>query len=264
MKQTVLGLVALVCISAMPVQGQHKLTVERFNQAGPFRVSAPLAFDSVGVGGKAFDEASLMNAVSLKTAPTTVFSGHRLPSVGEGLSVGVLSFFLNNSDYLKGSISVKGPKKYKLYIDGREASGDLKLAPEHHTFCIRYLAQPSDTDSISVTLDTQLPAAVTTDSRHPYMAHDLFDGRRVRGVSLSADGSYVCVSYRRQVALGLRAARREDTEACGHANEEHALDAALYGIRDRGDRGGATYAIPYRPADRTAHAAGSGSAAGQL
>ena len=195
MKQTVLGLVALVCISAMPVQGQHKLTVERFNQAGPFRVSAPLAFDSVGVGGKAFDEASLMNAVSLKTAPTTVFSGHRLPSVGEGLSVGVLSFFLNNSDYLKGSISVKGPKKYKLYIDGREASGDLKLAPEHHTFCIRYLAQPSDTDSISVTLDTQLPAAVTTDSRHPYMAHDLFDGRRVRGVSLSADGSYVCVSY---------------------------------------------------------------------
>ena len=35
----------------------------------------------------------------------------------------------------------------------------------------------------------------TTDKRHPYMVHDLTDGRRVRGASLSADGQYVCVSY---------------------------------------------------------------------
>ena len=49
-----------------------------------------------------------------------------------------------------------------------------------------------------MTLDTQLPIAssqVTVNPRHPYMVHDLTDGKRVRGVSLSADGKYVCVSY---------------------------------------------------------------------
>ena len=34
-------------------------------------------------------------------------------------------------------------------------AGELKLAPEHHTFAIRYLAEPSDTDSIQVSFDTQ-------------------------------------------------------------------------------------------------------------
>jgi dipeptidyl aminopeptidase/acylaminoacyl peptidase len=186
--------VAMGCLMVGEAGAQHKLTVEQFNQAGPFAVTAPVAFDSIDVGGKHFEQSSLMGGVSLKAAPTAVFSGQVLPSLEEELSVGVLSFYLNNSDYLKGSIEVKGPKNYKLYVDGKETSS-LQLAPEHHTISIKYLAQPRDTDSIRVTLDTQLPAKVTLDGRHPYMVHDLFDGRRVRSVSLSPDGRYVCVGY---------------------------------------------------------------------
>ena len=104
-------------------------------------------------------------------------------------------FFVNNSDYLKGKIEVKGPKHYKLFIDGQEGGGELKLAPEHHTFCIKYLAEPKDTDSISVIIDAPKTVDYTLDKQHPYMVHDLTDGRRVRGVSLSADGKYICVSY---------------------------------------------------------------------
>jgi dipeptidyl aminopeptidase/acylaminoacyl peptidase len=109
--------------------------------------------------------------------------------------VGVLTFYVNNSSYVKGKVEVKGPKNYRLFIDGVEAGGELKLAPEHHTFAIRYLAEPNDTDSIRVTLDTQLPVEVTADKRHPYMVHDLTDGKRVRGVAVSPQGRYVCVSY---------------------------------------------------------------------
>ncbi|MBQ8711306.1 MAG: S9 family peptidase [Prevotella sp.] len=183
---------------------QEKTTVAAFLQAGPYAVSAPFALDTVDVQGKKFDDNSLMSAIGLTAPATQTFSGAVLPSLPGTKSVGVLSFYLNNSSYLKGRIEVAGPKNCKLYIDGVEkvlagtpgaASGELMLAPEHHTFAIRYLAEPSDTDSIRVTLDTPQPVVTTTDKRHPYMVHDLTDGKRVRGISLSADGKLACVSY---------------------------------------------------------------------
>lgn len=182
---------ALLC----PASAQQKTVVTDFNQAGPFAVAAPWAADSVDVQGKKFDPKSMLSALPLQTASQTVFYGGLLPSLTDSKSVGVLSFYVNNSSYVKGKVDVRGPKNYKLYIDGVEAGSELQLAPEHHTFAIRYLAEPNDTDSISVTFDTQIAVVPTTDQRHPYMVHDLTDGRRVRGVSLSPDGRMVCVSY---------------------------------------------------------------------
>ena len=182
-------------LASVTISAQVKTSVTAFRQAGPFAVAAPSAADTVDVQGRKFDNQSLLSAVPWQTAPTGVFGGGRLPSLTDSKSVGVLSFFVNNADYVKGKIEVKGPKNYKLFVDGTEAGGELKLAPEHHTFAIRYLAEPNDTDSISVTFDTQIAVVPTTDQRHPYMVHDLTDGRRVRGVSLSPDGRMVCVSY---------------------------------------------------------------------
>ena len=174
---------------------QVKTEVTAFRQAGPFAVTAPFATDTVDVQGKKFDDKSLLGSLALSSPATKVFKGEILPSLDDSKSVGLLSFYVNNADYLKGKIEVKGPKNYKLFIDGTEASPDLKLAPEHHTFTIRYLAEPKDTDSIHVTIDAPKAIAYTLDAKHPYMVHDLTDGKRVRGVSLSADGQLVAVSY---------------------------------------------------------------------
>ena len=172
--------------------------VKEFNLSGPFAVTAPFGTDTVDVNGKKFDEKSLLSNLPLTSESTTTFSGKVLPSLKDSKSVGLLSFYLNNSDYLKGKIEVKGPKNYKLFIDGQEAGSDLALAPEHHTFAIKFLAEPSDTDSISVTLNSQfspLTFHLSPLKSHPYMVHDLTDGKRVRGVSLSADGKFIIVSY---------------------------------------------------------------------
>ncbi|MBQ8948350.1 MAG: S9 family peptidase, partial [Prevotella sp.] len=91
--------------------------------------------------------------------------------------------------------AVKGPKNYKLFIDGQEAGEELKLAPEHHAFAIKYLAAAKDTDSIHVVIEADKAVAYTLNHAHPYMAHDLFDGKRVRSARLSADGAYVVVGY---------------------------------------------------------------------
>ena len=193
MKKIVLWSFLALGISAL---AQEKIQVKEFNLAGPFAVAAPVGMDTVDVNGKKFDEKSLMNGLAITAEPTTVFRGQVLPSLKDSKSVGVLSFYVNNQDYLKGKIEVKGPKNYKLFIDGKEAGGDLKLAPEHHTFAIRYLAEPNDTDSISVTINSQLSTFnFQLSPKHPYMVHDLTDGKRVRGVGLSADGKYVSLAY---------------------------------------------------------------------
>jgi dipeptidyl aminopeptidase/acylaminoacyl peptidase len=182
----------------LTVSAQQKTAITEFNLAGPFPISKPFAIDTVDVQGKKFDDNTLMGGISLLAPPTRTFTGAVLPSLTDSRSVGMLTFYVNNSDYVKGKISIKGSKKHKLFIDGKETGTDLKLPPEHHTVCIKYMTEPNDTDSISVTLDTEKPipaSQVSASPRHPYMVHDLTDGRRVRGISLSADGKYVCVSY---------------------------------------------------------------------
>ena len=194
MKKTSISMVLLSAL-AMTAVAQQKTEVTEFRLAGPYAVAAPLAADTVDVQGKKFDDKSLLETVALTADATATFKGQVLPSLSGSKSVGVLSFYVNNSSFVKGKIEVRGPKNYKLFVDGVEAGTELKLAPEHHTFALRYLAEPNDTDSISVTFDTQIAVVTTTDKQHPYMVHDLTDGRRVRGVTLSADGRLVCVSY---------------------------------------------------------------------
>ena len=195
MKKSLLGL----CLSAMCLSqtatAQVTTAVSQFNLSGPYAVSAPLALDTVDVQGKKFDDTALLKGISLEAPVTTTFSGEVLPSLEKSRSVGLLSFYVNNRDFLKGKVKVSGPKHYKLYIDGAEAGEELKLAPEHHTFAIQYLAEPSDTDSIHVSFEAAMRVPYTLDKRHPYMVHDLTDGQRVRGISLSADGSLAVVSY---------------------------------------------------------------------
>ena len=186
----------LLLTGSLAVNAQTNTNIIQFNLSGPYSVATPFALDTVDVQGKKFDDKSLLGNVALTAPAATTFTGAVLPSLDDSKSVGLLTFYVNNSDYLKGKIFVKGPKNYKLFIDGIEAQGEeLKLAPEHHTFAIRYLAEPKDTDSIQVTIDAPKTVAYTLDKRHPYMVHDLTDGKRVRSISLSADGQYMMLAY---------------------------------------------------------------------
>ena len=186
---------ALLTLAALTATAQHTTDVKEFLLAGPFAVSQPPAADSVDVKGQKFDPKSLLEAVSLDAAATGRHAAGLLPSLGNSRSVGVLTFYVNNTSYVKGKVSVRGPKNYKLYVNGSEAQDEVRLAPEHHTFAVKYLAEASDTDSVSVQLDFPVATAYTLSPKHPYMVHDLTDGRRVRSIALSSDGAYATLSY---------------------------------------------------------------------
>ena len=194
MKSFALFCLGTLCLS-QPVVAQTRTDIGQFNLSGPYPVFTPVSLDTVDVQGKKFDETVFWKGMSLDAPATEVFSGKILPSVADSRSVGLLTFYVNNRDYLKGKVVVKGPKNYKMYIDGKEAGEELKLAPEHHTFSIQFLAEPKDTDSIQVYFDAPVAVPYALEKRHPYMVHDLTDGKRVRGISLSADGSYVVLAY---------------------------------------------------------------------
>jgi len=194
MKRFIFVMLAGVAMNS-PLLAQEKTVVREFNLSGPYVVTAPAAFDTVDVQGKKFDDKSLLKSLLLTAPVTGTFDGVVLPSLEDSRSVGLLTFYINNKDYLKGKITVKGPKCSQLYIDGAEAGEELNLAPEHHTVALKFLAEPKDTDSIQVCIDANKAVTYTLDKRHPYMVHDLTDGKRVRGVSLSSDGAYMVVSY---------------------------------------------------------------------
>ncbi|MBR6121204.1 MAG: S9 family peptidase [Prevotella sp.] len=182
-------------LATAPALAQQRTEIAEFNLSGPFAVYAPASIDTVDVNGRKFDETSLLKSASLPVGTTTVLKGGVLPVQTDSKTVGVLSFYVNNADYLKGMIEIKGLKNYKLYIDGNEAGTELNLAPEHHTFAIRYMSEPGSADTVSVWADCNKPLPYTLDEKHPYMVHDLTDGRRVRSISISPDGHYAVLSF---------------------------------------------------------------------
>lgn len=185
----------MMSVAALAAFAQEKTEVTAFRLAGPFAVTEPWHADTVDVEGKRFDDRSMLERLKADTKPTTEYRGQLIPSIPDSKSVGVLSFYINNSSYVKGKISVKGLKNYKLVIDGSNSDGDIALAPEHHTVALKFLSQPNDTDSIHVTIDASRKLDYTLSEEHPYGVHDLTDGKRVRNISLSADGSIALVCY---------------------------------------------------------------------
>ena len=127
------AITATMLLMATTAAAQVKTTVTAFQQTGPYAVAAPIAADTVDLQGRKFDANTLLSALPLQAEPQAVFSGSVLPSLTDSKSVGVLTFYVNNSDYVKGKIKVKGPKNYKLYIDGTESGEELKLAARVQT-----------------------------------------------------------------------------------------------------------------------------------
>ena len=87
------------CLAAF---AQTKTTITSFNLSGPHAVQMPIGTDTVDVQGKKYDEQSFLKAIALSAPVTQKFSGAVLPALSNSRSVGVLTFNLNNANYLKG------------------------------------------------------------------------------------------------------------------------------------------------------------------
>jgi len=197
--------VILLFLVSLTVSSE-RIEVSELRLAGPFAMVRPFAADTIDMNGHPFDEFALLNTPTPSNEAATSYQSGRLPSLKESRSMGVLSFFLNNTDFATGKLFVKGPAHFKVFIDNHEVGGasgekngevtaDLRLSPDHHMVEIRFIAEANDTSKVNIALDCKGHFDVTTSERHPYMVHDLTDGRRVRDISISADGQLACLAF---------------------------------------------------------------------
>lgn len=195
MKKHWIFALALACtVSA----GAEDIKVDRFRHAGPFAVMKPFMVDQVNVNSKEFQTSDLLetplSSDVLKGAP--VISGGSLPSGGNGYALNLAAFAIENSSYTTATVRLEGLSDYRLSVDGKPASGELKLHPGTHEVLVKYLTVPGCTASLDVTVSCPEDGkiSVRTDGRHLYGMRDVLLGKRYSGVSVSPDGKYMIVS----------------------------------------------------------------------
>lgn len=172
---------------------QKVTTVDRFNYAGPYKVSEPL-FSTPDAKGKAFDRKSLMDAVPLTPKHYRTVSAGVLPEQ-EGTGVGVFSFFINDMAFHKVDVEVKGTKDYKAYLDGKESSlKGLNLDPRQHRIDIKVLSDGEGKDSLFVNIKSEKEVSWTLSEKHFFGMDEVLYGEKMGNASISEDGRYVIVN----------------------------------------------------------------------
>ena len=188
----------------------EEVIVKQFRYAGPYEVKKPFLQDSLDVNSKKFTEKELLKTAipfsnvrqSAQFLETDTNGESMLPGTSQACHIGLASFYLNSDRYVKGSLQIKGPETYEVYINNEKqtpADGKIALTLEPHRYevVIKYLSEKDKTGSLKVTFETEAEAVVTatTDPEKRYTISDVFDGTRIRSVNLSPNGKYLLTAY---------------------------------------------------------------------
>lgn len=181
------------------------VTVSEFDYYGPYPVAMPLMIDSMDVNRKAFDVQTLLSQpLEVKAMkPTGVkHTGAVAPGSASGRALHMLAFDVENKLYATPAIKVEGLKDYKVMIDGAEAGKELRLTPATHRVVIKYMSEPSRTDSVKVTVESAVPLTAGSAVSRLFGMDDVLHGTRISGSSVSADGRYMITAYTTTVKGG--------------------------------------------------------------
>lgn len=204
--------------------------MKQFRYAGPYEVKKPFINDSLDVNSKRFTEKELLKTAvpfsnvrqSTQTLDTNADGEQALPSSSQPYHIGLASFYLNSDRYVKGSLQVKGPETYEVYVNNEKqtpADGKVSLTLEPHRYevIIKYLSENDKTESLKVSFNTEAEAVVTatTSPEKRYTISEVFDGTRLRSVSLSPNGKYLLTSYQTTFPGGKTESFQQVTDRAG-------------------------------------------------
>lgn len=188
----------------------EEVIVKQFRYAGPYEVKKPFLKDSLDVNSKKFTEKELLKTAvpfsnvrqSTQLLEANADGESTLPAGNQSSYIGLASFYLNSDRYVKGTLQVKGPETYEVYVNNEKQTApdgkvSLSLEPHRYEIVIKYLAESDKAGTLKVSFDTEKEAVITatTDPEKRYTISDVFDGTRFRSVSLSPNGKYLLTSY---------------------------------------------------------------------
>lgn len=104
-----------------------------------------------------------------------------LPAGNQSSYIGLASFYLNSDRYVKGTLQVKGPETYEVYVNNEKQTApdgkvSLSLEPHRYEIVIKYLAESDKAGTLKVSFDTEKRLL----SRLPPIRKKIYDQRRVR------------------------------------------------------------------------------------
>ena len=181
--------------------------VLQYRHAGPFAIKQPILVDSVDVKGKAFDPRVLLNTTisldKVKDAANVVSTEDgkcRVDVPQKGYAIHYYTFYLNSTRYTKGSLSVKAPGDYQVFVDGEKvnAESELILEPKRYEVQVKYLAEAGKEAAIEAVYKTDMDDAEVTASSLPekrYTLQDVMTGHDVVATRVSPQGKYVLITY---------------------------------------------------------------------
>ena len=193
---------------ALPPRGEkgepEGVYITQVRYAGPFPVRNPVMIDKKDVKASEFDESNLLD---IPIKQTLLENGQTidikfLPSGGDSgeAALHLIGFNLDNKLYTGVTISVKGIRKYQLFVDGKkQMSGYVRLEPTAHQVVIKYLSVPEKTDSASINVEADVADCINIcdyTARHKYNFMDVITAKTYTGASLSHNGKYIRISYR--------------------------------------------------------------------
>lgn len=188
----------------------EEVIVKQFRYAGPYEVKKPFLKDSLDVNSKKFTQKELLKTAvpfsnvrqSTQLLEANADGESTLPAGNQSSYIGLASFYLNSDRYVKGTLQVKGPETYEVYVNNEKQTApdgkvSLSLEPHRYEIVIKYLAESDKAGTLKVSFDTEKEAVITatTDPEKRYTISDVFDGTRFRSVSLSPNGKYLLTSY---------------------------------------------------------------------
>lgn len=192
----------LTCLALLmaTVLFAKKVEITKFRCVTPIEVIRPFMIDSVNAGQKAFSDEMLLDSYTslANISAGTEYDITGIPKSSADYSINLISFNMENRDFVKGKLSVKGLKNYRIYVDGKKSDGkEIALEPATHTFVIKYLSKKNVADSLSVDFDTDNPEDIIigTSVKRMYTINSVVDGKRVSSVSISPSGKYIIISY---------------------------------------------------------------------
>ena len=208
----------------------EEVIVKQFRYAGPYEVKKPFLNDSLDVNSKKFTEKELLKTAipfnnihqSAQTLDANANGEQTLPASSLPYHIGLASFYLNSDRYVKGNLQVKGLDTYEVYVNNEKqtpADGKITLTLEPHRYevVIKYLSEKDKPGSLKVTFDTEAEAVVTatTSLEKRYTISEVFDGTRIRSVSLSPNGKYLLTSYQTTFPGGKTESFQQVTDRAG-------------------------------------------------
>ena len=170
--------------------------VNKVRHAGPFRISQPIVLDSIDNTQKRFAENTMAdNAINaplsldiIKQKPLADVESLKLDSA----TLNIVGFDINAKKYLKNvQMNIKGSKKYKVFVDGKEASSSLTLQPGYHSLCLKFIA---DSTGLEISLPTE-DFETLNDGMRRFTMTDVLGTRVTSRASLSPSGRWALINY---------------------------------------------------------------------